>query len=87
MFIKPLNNKVIILPNSPENKTKSGLFLLDTNQNNSQEGRVEEIGDKVTKIKIGDNIIFPKYGGQELKFNNNVYLVINEDDIIGIIKE
>lgn len=92
MNIKPLYDRVIILPESEENVTKSGIVLPSTSQERPEKGRVVAIGDgtdfdgnkKEMQVKVGDKVIFNKYAGVELKIEGKTHIVMREIDIIGV---
>lgn len=91
--LTPLGDRVIVKPDPEEQKTKSGIVLPDSAKEKPQEGtivavgsgRVLESGKKVPpEVKIGDKIIYSKYGGTELKVNNEEYVFLSERDILAI---
>ena len=92
MKIKPLYDRVIILPDSEENMTKSGIVLPSTSQERPEKGRIVAIGDgtdfdgnkKDMQVKVGDRVIFNKYAGVELKIEGETHIVMREIDIIGV---
>jgi chaperonin GroES len=78
-----------------EEKTKGGIIIPDTAKEKPQEGKVIAAGKgKVTEdgkvlplsVKAGDKILFGKYSGTEVKLNGNEYLIMREDDILGIVE-
>ena len=95
MKIKPLFDRVVITPNIEENSTKSGLVLPETSQERPQIGKVVAVGDGENmdnvegkmKVKIGDEVVFNKYAGVELKLDNKTYIVMRQIDIIGVLDE
>lgn len=92
MNIKPLYDRVIILPESEENVTKSGIVLPSTSQERPERGNVVAVGDgidfdgnkKEMQVKVGDRVIFNKYAGVELKIEGKTHIVMREIDIIGV---
>jgi chaperonin GroES len=89
MNIKPLDNRVLIEPISQEEKTKSGIVIPDTvdeEKPKPEQGKVVAIGEKVKEIKKGDTVLFDKYGPSEIKIKNKEYLIAKESDILAIIK-
>ncbi|MFA7170120.1 MAG: co-chaperone GroES [Candidatus Paceibacterota bacterium] len=95
MNLKPLSNKIILEPVSVEEKTKSGLFIPDTiNQEKPEQGKVLATGPgKLLKngerskmdVKVGDTVIFSKYSPSEIKIEEKEYLVISEEDVLAIV--
>jgi len=96
MKIKPLQDRVII-ERSPEKETvKGGIIIPDTAKEKPQEGKVVAVGPgKLTKdgnvvemsVKVGDTVLFGKYSGTDVKIDDLEYLIVKEDDILGIISE
>ena len=96
MKLKPLSNNVIIKALKKEEMTKSGIVLPDTVDKEKPEkgevmaagqGRLMDNGQiaKMT-VKVGDQVLFKKYAPDEVKVDNEEYLVLNESDIIAIIE-
>ncbi len=93
-MIKPLGDRVVIEALAKEEVTKSGIVLPDTVKEKPQEGKVVAVGTGKTlengqkvalEVKAGDNIIFSKYAGTEVKVEGKEYLIISERDILAII--
>jgi chaperonin GroES len=88
--IKPLSDRVIIKPLEVDKKTAGGLLLPDTKEK-PQEGIIVNIGngkkDEPMTVKIGDHVLFSKYGGTEYKIDNETYLIMRESDIYAIIED
>jgi len=87
--IKPLADRVLIEPMAAETKTASGIYIPDTAKEKPQKGKVVAVGpgtkdDKVT-VKVGDQVIYEKFGGTELKWEGKDYLMMQEKYIIAII--
>ncbi|MCL6471473.1 MAG: co-chaperone GroES [Firmicutes bacterium] len=95
MNLKPLNDRVIIKPVEAEETTKSGIVIPDTaRKERPQEGEVVAVGPgkrgedgKVLpmSVKVGDKVIYSKYGGSEIKIDDQEYLIMREDDILAIV--
>ena len=92
--IRPLHDRVILQRTEEERKTSSGIIIPETvSGEKPQKGKVIAVGpgkienDKIRKleVKAGDEVLFGKYSGSEIKVNGNEYLVMREEDIIGII--
>ncbi|MEO0136536.1 MAG: co-chaperone GroES [candidate division WOR-3 bacterium] len=93
MTIKPLHDHILVERIEEEVK-KGGIIIPDTAKEKPQQGRVIEVGDgrKDEKgnripldVKKGDIILFGKYAGSEVKIEDKEYLIIREDDVLGII--
>lgn len=95
-MLKPLHDKVIVKVHKEEEKTSGGIFLPDSAQQKSQkakvvavgEGKVLDNGNKIKpEVKKGDIVIFSKYGGTEVKYNREEYLILDSNDILAVIEE
>ena len=88
--ITPLADRVIIQQAEAETTTASGIIIPDTAQEKPQEGTVIAVGkgtkDNPMTVKAGDNILYGKYAGTELKYNGSDYMIMKESDILAIIK-
>lgn len=91
--LTPLGDRVVVKPQPAEEKTKSGIVLPDTAKEKPQEGtvvavgtgRVFDNGQKVAvEVKIGDRIIYSKYGGTEVKLEGEDYIILSERDILAV---
>ena len=92
--IKPLEDRVLVQPLEAEQTTASGLVIPDTAKEKPQEGRVVAAGpgrvdDSGKRIPMdvaeGDIVIFSKYGGTEVKYDGNEYLLLNARDILAVV--
>ena len=87
--IKPLADRVLIEPAKAETTTKSGIIIPDTAQEKPQKGIVVAVGngtkDHEMSVKIGDQVLYGKYSGTELKFEGTDYLMMRESDLLAII--
>ncbi|ADR19927.1 co-chaperone GroES [Calditerrivibrio nitroreducens] len=94
--IKPLQDRVLVKRLEAEEKTASGIIIPDTAKEKPQEGEVIATGpgkvlENGTRIELtvkpGDKILFSKYAGTEVKIDGTEYLIMREDDILGIINK
>ncbi len=93
--IKPLHDRVILRRiEETANQTAGGLFIPDTAKEKPQEGEVIAVGEGKYKedgtrqtldVKAGDRVLFGKYSGSEIKLDGEEYLIMREDEILGII--
>jgi len=87
MKIKPLGKRIVVKALEQEEKTEGGIYLPETaSKEKPQQGEVTAVGDEFKGVKIGDKVIFAKYGGTEIKLEGEDYLVLGEDDVLGIIE-
>ena len=88
--ITPLADRVIIQQAEAETTTASGIIIPDTAQEKPQKGTVIAVGkgtkDNPMTVKVGDKILYGKYAGTELKYNESDYMIMKESDILAIIK-
>ena len=97
MKLRPLGSRVIVKPETTEEKTKGGIFLPETASKEKPQvgtvlavgpGKILENGQKVAlEVKVNDRIIFSKYAGTEIKINEVEYLILSENDILAISNE
>ena len=88
MAFTPLGNRVLIERKEQTNQTASGLYIPDSAKEKPLEGKVIAVGKDAIEdgINEGDTVVLPKYGGTELNIDGKEYLVINSDDILGVMK-
>ncbi len=95
MGLQPLGARVLVKPQKAEEKTAAGIILPDTAKEKPQQGKVVAVGSgrlltdgkrAQMEIKTGDQVIYAKYGGTELKHEGEKYLIISESDILAIIE-
>lgn len=91
--LKPLNDRIVVKAVKPEEKTSGGIILPDSAQEKPQEAEVVAVGPgktldngKVVKIELkpGDRIIYAKYGGTEVKLDDNEYVILRQDDVLAV---
>ncbi len=94
MALKPLRDRVVVKPIEREEMTKSGIVLPETAKEKPQEGEVIAVGSgrldadgkKIAlEVKVGDRVIYSKYGGSEIKVDDEDLLILREDDILAIV--
>ena len=95
MNIRPLHDRVIVERLEEEATTASGIIIPDSAKEKPQQGNVIAVGKgKVTEdgkvlpldVKIGDKVLFGKYSGTEVKIEGNEYLMMREDDVLGVVE-
>ena len=89
--LQPLADRVVVKPTEREEKTKSGIYLPDTVKERPQEGKViaagpgrlSEDGKRIAMdIKVGDTVLYAKYGGTEIKVDDEELIILRESDIL-----
>ena len=95
MEVQPLGERILVKRIEAEEKTAGGIVVPDTAKEKPKEGKIISLGtgkvnDKGEKqpfdVKEGDRILFESYAGTEVKIDGEEYLIMKEDDILGIIK-
>ncbi len=89
MSFKPLANRVLVERVDEPQKTASGIIIPDNAKEKPQEAKVLAIGPEVEEegqIKVGDTVVFGKYSGTEITVDGKELLILNSDDILGIMK-
>ena len=93
--IQPLGDRVLVEPLEAEDKTSGGIIIPDTAKEKQQRGKVVAVGKgrvneegRLTplEVKTGDQVLFGRYSGSEIKIGATDYLIVKEDDILGIIR-
>ena len=87
--MKPINDRVVVLPSAAEKKTAGGIIIPDTAKEKPQRGTIVAAGpgkdgNKLT-VKKGDIVLYGKYAGQEISYDGKDYLIMREDDILVIL--
>mgnify|MGYP000559480314 CR=1 FL=1 len=85
MNFKPLGKRVIVQRTEVENKTASGIILVDSAKEKPNTAKVEAIGSEVTEINVGDTIVFEQFRGTELTLEGVDYVVLELENIIGVM--
>lgn len=92
-MLKPLSDRIVVKPTDVEDITKGGIVLPDTAKERPQEGEVIAVGPGKTletgaqvpvDVKVGEKVIYSKYGGTEVKIGGNEYVILRQDDILAV---
>ncbi|MHC1696551.1 MAG: co-chaperone GroES [Geobacteraceae bacterium] len=95
MNLRPLQDRIIVKRLEEESMTAGGLYIPDTAKEKPQKGEIIAVGKgKITEdgkvipvdLKVGDKVLFGKYAGTEIKIDGADYLIMREDDILGVIE-
>ena len=88
-MIKPLSDRVLVLPAAAEEKTAGGLFIPDTAKEKPLMGKVVAAGpgtvDVKMEVKEGDMVLYGKYSGTEIHFEGEDYLIMKQSDILAVL--
>jgi len=85
MGFKPLGDRVFIKFLEEIEKTAGGLYIPDAAKEKPQRGKVEAVGKDVEEVKVGDIVLFDKYSGSKINVDNEDYLIVKEEEVLGII--
>ncbi len=94
MNIKPIGDKVVIKPIAVEEVTKSGIVLPGTAQEKPQQGEVIAVGDGIyqngvkipMELKVGDRVVYGKFGGIDVKLNGEEVIIMSEKDVLIVLQ-
>jgi len=93
-YLEPLGDRIVVKPVEREDKTKGGIILPDTAKEKPQEGKVLAVGPgklneqgkrNTIDIKVGDIVLYPRYGGTEYKLDDEELMILRESDVLGVI--
>lgn len=95
MKIRPLNDRILVKRLASEEMTAGGIIIPDSAKEKPAEGEIIAVGagklndngDRVAmEVKVGDKVLFSKYGGTDVKIDGEDFLIMREDDILGIVE-
>ena len=94
MKLVPLADRVVLKQSTPEEKTKSGIILTSQTQEKPQQAEVVAVGpcglvdgkEVTMHVKVGDVVIFSKYAGNEVKLDDEEYIIVKQSDILAIVE-
>ncbi|MCK4277881.1 MAG: co-chaperone GroES [Desulfurellaceae bacterium] len=87
MGFKPLADHLLAKLLESEEKTESGIIIPDTVKEKPQKAEIIEVGNEVENIKKNDKVLFAKYSGTEVKIGDEDYIILKEEDILGIFED
>jgi chaperonin GroES len=96
MNVRPLHDRIIVQRLEEEEQRVGGIIIPDTAKEKPQQGKIIAVGKgriekdgKITPldVKAGDTVLFGKYAGQEIKIDGNEYLIIREEEVLGVIEK
>lgn len=89
IMIRPLSDRVLIEPKEAETKTASGIYIPDSAKEKPQQGIVIAVGpgkkDEPMELKAGDQVLYGKYSGTEVTFEDKKYLIVKQSDILAVL--
>jgi len=96
MRIRPLQDRIVVSRIAEQEKTKGGIIIPDTAKEKPVEGKVLAVGNgrvledgsvRKLDIKVGDHVLFNKYGGTDVKIDGEDLLILREDDVLGVVEK
>ena len=94
-MLRPLRNRVIVERNENEESTKSGIIITDSSKERPAQGKIIAVGPgrlresgelQPMSVEVGEEIYFSKYAGEEVEYEGNKYLILDDDDILAVIE-
>jgi chaperonin GroES len=86
MNFQPLGNRVLVERMEETQATASGIIIPDNAKEKPSQGKIVAVGSDVEEISVGDTVVFGKYSGNDITLDGTEYLIMDADDIFGIIK-
>ena len=95
MKIRPLNDRILVQRLEQEEKTSGGIIIPDSAKEKPAEGKIIAVGNGklndagkrvAVEVKVGDRVLFSKYGGTDVKLDGEDFLIMREDDILGVVE-
>ncbi len=95
MSLRPLSDRILVERVEEDEKTKGGIIIPDTAKEKPAEGKIVAVGNGrigedgkaiPMDVKVGDRVLFSKYGGTEVKISGVDYLIMRQDDVLGVIE-
>lgn len=86
MKFRPLKDRVFVKYSEELDKTSGGIYVPDVAKEKPQKGVVEAVGKEVKEVKVGNTILFDKFSGSKISMDNVEYLILKEEDILGVIE-
>lgn len=95
MAVIPLRDRILVKPTEQEDKTKGGIILPDTAKEKPSKGKIVAVGKgkllddgkvKELEVKVGDVILYGRYGGTEIKYKDEDLLILRESEVLAIVK-
>jgi chaperonin GroES len=95
MSLRPLSDRILVERVAEDQKTKGGIIIPDTAKEKPAEGKVVATGNGrmgedgkllPMDVKVGDRVLFSKYGGTEVKIEGTDYVIMRQDDVLGVVE-
>jgi chaperonin GroES len=87
MKLQPLADRIVAKSLEAQTQTKAGLFIPDTAKEKPQMGQVQAVGKDVKEVKVGDQILYTKYGPNEVNVDGEELLLLKEEDVLAVVQK
>jgi len=87
MKLQPLADRIVAKSLQAESKTSTGLYIPDTAKEKPQVGEVLAVGKDVKEVKVGNHILYTKYGPNEVKIDGQELLLLKEEDVLAVVQK
>ena len=86
MKIKPIGNRVLLKPVEKKSRTESGIYIPSSGDDFDNLGRIIEVGGDVTKVSLGDTVVYSKFSSTEVSDSTKKLLIVEEKEILAIVR-
>lgn len=87
MKFRPLKDRVFVSYSEEMDKTAGGIYIPEAAKEKPQKGKIEAVGSEVKNLKVGDAVLFDKYSGSKINMDGTDYLIVKEEDILGVFEK
>jgi chaperonin GroES len=84
---KPLKDRVFVSYTEELERTAGGIYIPDAAKEKPQKGKVDAVGSEVKTLKVGDTVLFDKYAGTKIAIDGTDFLIVKEEDILGVFEK
>lgn len=81
---RPLKDRVFVSYSEESEKTAGGIYIPEAAKEKPQKGKIEAVGSEAKNLKVGDTVLFDKYSGSKINIDGTDYLIVKEEDILGV---
>ena len=87
MKFKPLRDRVFVSYSEEADRTAGGIYIPEAAKEKPQKGKIDAVGSEVKNLKVGDTILFDKYSGSKISMDGTDYLIVKEEDVLGVFEK
>jgi chaperonin GroES len=85
--IRPLSGRVVVIPDKTDASTKSGILLKSEDKTKTNEGVIAALADDIDSLKVGDHVLYEKFAGAEITWNDEACVIMTSKDICAVIEK